>query len=84
MFFFWSVLYSKDQFIAFVTKKPMHDRNEALEYAKWPIIFGLAVTFVFVIGGLIWAMFAPLASAAHAHGVVISQVAKQAVQTRRE
>ena len=35
--------------------------------------------FLFVIGGLIWAIFVPLASAAHAHGVVISQVAKQAV-----
>ena len=60
----------------------MHNKKEALEYARLPI-FRLAITFVFVIGGLIWAMFAPLASAAHAHGVVISQVAKQAVQTRR-
>ena len=62
----------------------MHDKNEALEYARSPMIFGLAITFVFGIGGLIWAIFVPLASAAHAHGVVISQVAKQAVQTRRE
>ena len=66
----------------FVTKKPLHNKNEALEYARLPIIFGLAVTFGFVVGGLIWAIFVPLASAAHAHGVVISQVAKQAVQTR--
>ena len=58
-------------------------KNEALEYARLPIIFVCAVTFVFVMGGLIWSFFVPLASAAHAHGVVISQVAKQAVQTRR-
>ena len=54
-------------------------KNEALEYARSPIIFALAVTFVFVIGGLIWAIFAPLASAAHAHDVVdqvLSEVLK--------
>ena len=61
----------------------MHDKDEALEYARLHIVFGLAVICVFVIGGLIWAIFVPLASAAHAHGVVISQVAKQAVLTRR-
>ena len=67
----------------FVTKKPLHNKNEALEYARLPTIFGLAIIFVFVVGGLIWAIFVPLASAVHAHGVVISQVAKQAAQNRR-
>ena len=42
-----SFRYFIEQFIAFVTKKPMHNKNEDLEYARLPIIFGLAVMFVF-------------------------------------
>ena len=69
-----------DQFIAFIANKKLSEDNQVISYARPPLVFGLLVVFVFIICGGIWAGFAPLDSAAHAGGLVISEVPKQLIQ----
>lgn len=77
---FASILSFIDQFIAFIINKKLSEDNQVISYARPSLIFGLWVVFVFIICGGIWASFAPLDSAAHAQGLVISEVPKQLIQ----
>jgi HlyD family secretion protein len=69
-----------DRFINFVIKSDDPDRNEIIQYARPPIMFGTIIIVIFVgIGGM-WAGFAPLDSASHAMGTVMASSNKQVVQ----
>ena len=59
-----------DRFTNFVVKSDDPDRNQIVQYARPPILFGTAVMIIFLGFGGIWAGFAPLDSAAHAMGKV--------------
>jgi HlyD family type I secretion membrane fusion protein len=78
---FSSILIFVDQFISFIASKELSKDNEVISYARPSLIFGLWVVFVFIVCGGLWAGFAPLDSAAHATGIVISEVPKQLLQT---
>jgi HlyD family type I secretion membrane fusion protein len=69
-----------DRFINFVIKNDDPDRNEIVQYARPPILFGTAVMVIFIGFGGMWAGFAPLDSAAHAMGKVIANKNKQMLQ----
>jgi HlyD family type I secretion membrane fusion protein len=69
-----------DRSINFIIKNDDPERNEILQYARPPIIFGAIVILIFIgIGGL-WSVTAPLDSASHAMGTVISSSNRQQVQ----
>jgi HlyD family type I secretion membrane fusion protein len=69
-----------DRSINFIIKSHDPERNDILQYARPPIIFGTIVILIFVVLGGIWSMIAPLDSAAHAMGTVISSSNRQQLQ----
>lgn len=69
-----------DRFINFVVHQTDPDRNDVVQTARKPILFGVYVLiFFFGFGGL-WATLAPLDSASHASGSVISDSKIQKLQ----
>ena len=68
-----------DRFINFVVKTNDPDRNEIVQYARPPILFGAAVMIIFVGFGGMWAGLAPLDSAAHSQGVLMASSNRQVV-----
>lgn len=69
-----------DQFINFVVKKHGDDRNEVLQKARPPILFGMWIAIItFCIFG-VWAGIAPLDSASSAVGMVVSDSNKKFIQ----
>lgn len=69
-----------DRFINFTTKPTDKDRNDVLQSARSPILFGLYVVVFFVFIGGLWTSFAPLDSAAVAIGTVVSNTSKKLIQ----
>jgi HlyD family secretion protein len=69
-----------DRFINFIVKNNDPERNEILQYARPPILFGTFIIIIFVFLGGIWATTAPLDSAAHAMGTVMASSDKQIIQ----
>ena len=69
-----------DRSINFIVKTYDPDRNEIVQYARPPILFGTGVVFIFIMIGGLWAGTAPLDSASHAMGVVMANKNKQIVQ----
>jgi HlyD family secretion protein len=67
-----TILYGLDRFINFVTKNTDSDRNDVVQTARSPILFGTYIIIFFVLIGGVWSSFAPLDSAAVAIGVVVS------------
>jgi HlyD family secretion protein len=67
-----NTLYYLDRFVNFVTKNNDVDRNDVVQIARSPILFGVYVIILFVLVGGVWGSFAPLDSAATALGVVIT------------
>lgn len=75
-----SLIVYLDRFINFVTKKTDPNRNDVLQAARSPILFGVYIIIIFLgIGGL-WSGIAPLDSAAVAVGTVISHSNKKNIQ----
>lgn len=80
-------LYSKkvvdkvDLAVDFILKpKGREDRNEVVQAARPPIVFGMWVIFFTLgIGGM-WAAFAPLDKASHASGIVVFETNKKLIQ----
>jgi multidrug efflux pump subunit AcrA (membrane-fusion protein) len=69
-----------DQFSDFVTREEGVGRNEVVQKARSPILFGIWVCFItFVVGGL-WSVIAPLDRAVHATGTVVASSKKQLIQ----
>jgi len=69
-----------DRFINFVVKPTDPARNDVVQTARSPILFGTFVIIAFFVFGGTWAAFAPLDSAAVAIGTVISSSKLQKLQ----
>lgn len=74
------LLHYLDRFVNFVTKKTDDERNDVVQNARSPIIFGTYVIIIFVLFGGIWSATAPLDSAAVAIGTVISDTNRKTIQ----
>lgn len=75
-----SGLQKVDSLMNYIIKKDGPDRNELLQQARPPILFGLWVAFfTFIIAGT-WSGFAPLDSSSHATGFVVPASKKQVIQ----
>jgi multidrug efflux pump subunit AcrA (membrane-fusion protein) len=69
-----------DLFMNYVIKKNGPGRNDVLQQARPPIVFGIWVAFfTFIVAG-VWSGFAPLDSSSHATGFVIPSSKKQIIQ----
>lgn len=68
-----------DLFVNFILKKECDDRNDVLQAARAPIIFGTYVIIIFVIFGGLWSAIAPLNSAAIAIGIVVPHSNKKSI-----
>lgn len=69
-----------DNFIGFVVKKDDDERNEVIQKARPPILFGMWVAIVtFCIFG-VWAGIAPLDSASGGLGVVVVDSSRKIIQ----
>merc|ERR1712039_730084 len=62
--------------------RPVSTKSEVVVYARRPLSFGIIIIFLFIICAGSWACLAPLCSAAHAQGIVISPIAKQNLQSQ--
>lgn len=71
-----------DRFVNFVTKPTDSDRNDVAQAARAPILFGTWVIIIFFGFGMLWAGLAPLDSASHAMGTVISSTKIKTLQHR--
>ncbi len=69
-----------DKFINFITKKTGDNRNEVMQNARSPIVFGIYVIIVFVVFGGLWSALAPLNSAVVVIGTVVSNTSKKIIQ----
>ena len=69
-----------DRFINFVTKPKDEDRNDVVQAARYPILFGVYIIIAFVGIGGIWSMVAPLNSAVIAIGSVVASSNKKIIQ----
>jgi HlyD family secretion protein len=69
-----------DRFINFITKGEDKDRNDVVQSARSPILFGTYVVLIFVVFGGLWTTFAPLNSATVAVGTLISSSQKKNIQ----
>lgn len=68
-----------DNFIKFVIKKEDINRNDVIQTARGPILFGTYVIIIFVVFGGLWSVLAPLDSAAVAVGEVIPSMKKTSI-----
>lgn len=75
-----NILYYLDRFINFVTKKTDAHRNDVVQVARSPILFGTYVIIFFVLIGGVWGSCAPLDSAAVAGGIVIASSNRKIIQ----
>lgn len=69
-----------DRFVNFITKPTDEDRNDVVQAARAPILFGTWVIIIFFGFGFLWAALAPLDSASHAQGTIISSSRKKTLQ----
>lgn len=68
-----------DRFVNFITKPYDADRNDVVQAARSPILFGTYVVIFFVLVGGVWGSCAPLDSAAVAVGVLIPNTNKKVI-----
>lgn len=72
-----SVVVYLDRFINFITKSSDEDRNDVMQSARMPILFGGTIVFIYVVFGGLWSATAPLDSAATAIGTVVPSKGRQ-------
>ncbi|NRA74219.1 MAG: HlyD family efflux transporter periplasmic adaptor subunit [Rickettsiales bacterium] len=75
-----SIMKAIDLFISFIIMPRGEGRNQALQKARSPVLFGLWVFFIFFIIGGFWAGFAPLDKAVPAQGFIVTSSKKQVIQ----
>ena len=76
------IMKAVDLFISFVTMSRGEGRNQAIQKARTPVLFGLWVFFIFFIIGGFWAGFAPLDKSAQGQGFIVTASQKQIIQHR--
>ena len=69
-----------DRFVNFVTKPTDADRGDVVQAARAPILFGTWVIIIFFGFGFLWAGLAPLDSASHAQGTLVSSTNRKVLQ----
>ena len=69
-----------DRFVNFVTKPTDADRGDVVQAARAPILFGTWVIIIFFGFGTLWAALAPLDSASHAMGTIMSSSNRKTLQ----
>ncbi|RYE05778.1 MAG: HlyD family type I secretion periplasmic adaptor subunit [Rickettsiaceae bacterium] len=69
-----------DRFINFVTKPNDKDRNDVIQAARSPILFGTYVIIIFLCFGGLWSVVAPLNSAVIAIGTVVPSTNRKVIQ----
>lgn len=69
-----------DRFVNFIVKKEDVDRNDVIQAARAPILFGVYIIILVVGIGFFWSAVAPLDSAAHARGTLVSSSNKKIIQ----
>lgn len=69
-----------DRFIDLAAKPESKGRNDVVQSARTPILFGLYIIIIFIIIGGIWAATAPLNSATIAIGTVVANTNKKVIQ----
>jgi len=74
------IMKGTDAFISFITMPRDEGRNQAIQKARSPVLFGLWVLFIFFIIGGFWAGFAPLDKAVGAQGFIVTSSKKQVIQ----
>lgn len=72
-----------DKFIKFVINKEDMDKNDVVQAARGPILFGTYVIIIFFVFGGLWSALAPLDSAATAMGIVIPSSKRKVIQHPR-
>ncbi|MGV2432673.1 MAG UNVERIFIED_CONTAM: HlyD family secretion protein [Rickettsiaceae bacterium] len=75
-----AVVVHLDRFINFVTKPSDEDRNDVVQAARAPILFGTYVAIIFFGFGGLWTALAPLDSSSSAPGTLISSTNKKTLQ----
>ncbi|MFY9589658.1 HlyD family type I secretion periplasmic adaptor subunit [Rickettsia endosymbiont of Halotydeus destructor] len=73
------LLIKLDRFVNFITKKTDDKRNNVVQAARSPIIFGVYVIIFLVLIGGVWASFAPLDSGAVSSGMVMPSSNKKII-----
>lgn len=76
-----SIIAFLDRLINFITKASDKDRNEVMQWARAPILFGTWVIIIVIGFGGLWSAFAPLDKAAIAIGTVISATKKKIIHS---
>lgn len=72
-----------DSAIKFILKgKSTQDQALPIDQARSPILFGISIIVIFIVGGLIWASIAPLDKASGAIGTVIASSKRKIIQHR--
>ncbi len=71
-----------ERFINFIIKDYDVHRNNVVQTARGPILFGTYVIIIFVVFGGIWTVFAPLDKASVAIGTVIPSSKRKIIQHR--
>ena len=71
--------YYLDRFVNFTTKPYDADRNDVVQAARSPILFGTYVILSFVLVGGVWGSCAPLDSAAVAVGILLPSTNRQII-----
>jgi HlyD family type I secretion membrane fusion protein len=72
-----AMVHDLDRFVNFVTQPSDKDRNDVVQAARGPILFGTYVAIGFFVFGGLWAAIAPLDSASAAIGMVISSTQRK-------
>jgi HlyD family type I secretion membrane fusion protein len=77
---FQSIVHDLDRFVNFIVQPSDKDRNDVVQAARGPILFGTYVAIVFFVFGGLWAAIAPLDSASAAIGTIMSSTQKKSLQ----
>ncbi len=75
-----TLIHKLDRFINFITTKHDRDRNDVLQSARSPILFGVYVILIFIVFGGLWSAIAPLNSAVVAVGMLVPSTNKKTIQ----
>lgn len=75
-----TLLQRLDRFVNFITKTEDSERNDVVQAARSPILFGVYVIMIFVVFGGLWSGLAPLNSAVVAIGTLVSSTNKKVIQ----